>query len=166
MIAGKQEREGRRTNVVLPVDGALFRSAGADFELEGGDATTAGLCLASHTGAVEIARDPEAGIRMRFRDGRKAPFEDWRDLMKWPEGDRARLTISMIETGKNLARVELRAQAAPPAEGESAATRVIELKKAFWRERAFSVILFASSPKEGTVRAVVDNLVLVEQERR
>ena len=171
VISGTQERDGgRRTNVVLPVDGGLFRSASADFELDGLGSTTAGLRLASHTGAVEIARAPQGGIRVRFRDGQKAPFEDWRELMQWPASGgggpgRARFSISMIETGKNLARIELRAQPAPPGHGETPATRVIELRKAFWRERAFSVVFFAASPKDEEVRAVVDNLVLIEQAR-
>lgn len=174
VISGRQERD-RWTNVVLPVDGGLFRSASADFELEAGGSTTAGLRLASHSGAVEIACDPEAGIRVRFKDGQKAAFEDWRELMQWPvveEGrsGRVRLSISMIETGRNLARLELRAQSAPPVvrlgRAESPATRVIELQKAFWRERAFSVILFATSPVGEKVRAVIDNLVLVQTAAR
>jgi hypothetical protein len=173
VISGTQkDAEGRRTRVVLPTDGALFRSAAADLELAGlglgwDSTTTAGLLLESHTGSVEIATVPQARIRVRFRDGQKAAWQDWRELMELPpRRDRVRLSISMLETGKNLARLELRARAVPPAHAESPATRVIELRNAFWRERAFSIVIFASSPKDETVRAVVDNLVLVEQARR
>jgi hypothetical protein len=173
VISGEQvEGDGKRTSVLLPVDGALFRSVAADFDLETpASTTTAGLCLSSLTGAVEIEGSPEAGVRVRFRDGQQAAFQEWRELMEWPlsEGGRlgrVRFTVSMIESGKNLARVELRAQASPPGGSESPATRVIELHEAFWRERAYSVMIFAAAAAGETVSAVIDNLVLVEQARK
>ena len=167
VISGKQTGpDGKRTRVILPTDGALFRSAAADFEFDAAGSTTAGLLLESHTGVIEIARVPQAGIGVRFRDGRKAKWQDWRALVEPPLKDRVRLSISMMETGKNLARLELRAGGAPPVHGESPATRVVELRNAFWRERAFSVVLFAAAPKGEAVRAAVDNLVLLERAQR
>jgi tetratricopeptide (TPR) repeat protein len=172
LISGEQTGDdGKRTSILLPVDGALFRSVAADFDLGmPASTTTAGLRLSSHTGAVEIAGGPEAGVRVRFRDGQKASFQEWRGLMEWPLSEdgrlgRVRLTISMIESGKNLARVELRVRASPPGGSESPATRVIELHEAFWRERAYSVRLFAAAPTDEMVNAAIDNLVLVERAR-
>ena len=69
----------------------------------------------------------------------------------------------MIETKQNLARIRLRVWNVLAGPEGVLASREIEFKQAFWRERAFSAGVYTSARQTEEVRVRFDNLFITER---
>ncbi len=76
---------------------------------------------------------------------------------------RLRLEIGVIETKQDLARIRLRVWKVLAGPEGILASREIEFKQAFWRERAFSVGVYTSARQTEEVRVRFDNLFITER---
>lgn len=171
LFAGTQEKqEGGRTSVDAAVDGVALRSFSADLETPAGSAT-AGIRLESQQGGVELALAGGGAPVYRTKDGREAAWSAWSALeeaapapgVRREAGTYCRLSIVYVENRKDCAKLELRASRALPGPGEEAAMRTVELKKAFWSERALTAGVFVAAPLGSQVAVRADNVTLVER---
>jgi len=163
VLSGTQEKaDDERTRAHANADAGVFHSIAADVRA-GAGAATVGVFVESRNGSVELARTPMNAAAFRVKDGRDSPWGAWQTLREWPAGGRMRLEIVMVKSQANLARLEVRASRPTPGAGEAAASKVIDLKNALWRERALSVGAFTGAPMGAEVDARFDNVFLVDR---
>lgn len=165
VLSGTQaKQDDGRTLVQAAVDGGFLSSFAADVELEASSPVNAGVFMESRNGAVEIAHTRLGRASWRAKDGRDAPWGAWQNFAAWStSGGRMRLEIGVTKTKLNLARIRLRGWNVPPGPEGVLASRTVEFKHAFWRERAFSAGVFVSARNDVEVRARFDNLVISER---
>jgi len=164
VLSGTQEKaDDERTRAHANADAGVFYSIAADVRAAATGPATVGVFVESRNGSVELARTPMNAAAFRVKDGRDSPWGAWQTLREWPAGGRMRLEIVMVKSQANLARLKVRASRPTPGAGEAAASKVVDLRNALWRERALSVGAFAGAPMGAEVDARFDNVFLIDR---
>ncbi|MHC4506069.1 MAG: tetratricopeptide repeat protein, partial [Planctomycetota bacterium] len=161
ILSGTQEKEDEgRTGVQTPVDGTTVRSFAADVDIDASSRVIAGVFMESRNGVIALAHTRLGRVGFRLKDGRDAPWGPWQNLVAWH--GRMRLEIGVIKTAPNLARIRLRVWKVLAGPEGVLASREIDFKQAFWRERAFSAGVYTAARQTEEVRVRFDNLFIVE----